>query len=135
MTNHGTLNFKLSRIPFPLDGVFKQPDYRIADTVLQFTSAEYALVADAPLQQAVSQLPMIYRYLDRLWRLCSDAPQMNGSKIGLIEVIFRIECSSVMFQSDCAAVSCLLARDQPLSRHLSFCRFLSQKMAAVVSGG
>ncbi|MGK3503319.1 hypothetical protein, partial [Escherichia coli] len=35
----------------------------------------YALADDAPLQQAASQLPMIYRYLDRLWRLCSDAPQ------------------------------------------------------------
>ena len=42
MTNHGTLNFKLSRISFTLDGVFKQPDYRIADTVLQLTSAKYA---------------------------------------------------------------------------------------------
>jgi uncharacterized protein YjcR len=36
---------------------------------------EYAQAADAPLQQAASQLPMTYRYLDRLWQLCSDAPQ------------------------------------------------------------
>ena len=40
----------------------------------------------------------------------------------LIEVIFRIECSSAMFQSGLRRRLCLLARDQPVAPFI-LCRF------------